>query len=165
MLDLPSLEHIGPLVLIGAMRSYGRGLDQQKLVHGIGQQWNDYMMRRVAPPWTPNAWRYGVTMRMADGDVAMSYFCGAPPPEPLENPPGFIALTIPALPFAVFPFDSHIAELRDFVHMVFARALPEAGLKPAADAPNIPEFIERYDWRFNPSTGRGGFDLLIPVAG
>jgi predicted transcriptional regulator YdeE len=102
---------------------------------------------------------------MADGDTTMSYFCGAPPPEPPESPSGFVSLTVPATPVAVLAFDGHIAEFRDFLHAAYARALPEAGLKPAPDAVGVPEFVERYDWRFNPSTGRGGFDLLIPVAG
>lgn len=158
-------EQFGPLALTGMLRRHRRDLDHYKLVHDIGLQWNDYMMHRVAPPWTPEAWRYGVTMRMADGDTTMSYFCGAPPPEPPETPSGFVSLNVPALPFAVLSFDGHIAEFREFLHAVFARALPDAGLKLALDAPGVPEYIERYDWRFNPSTGRGGFDLLIPIAG
>lgn len=165
MPELQHPEHIGPLALTGVLRRHRRDLDHYKLVHDIGQQWDDYMTRRVAPPWTPEAWRYGVAFRMADGDTVMSYFCGAPPPEPPETPSGFVSLTIPALPFAVVTFDGHIAGFRDFLHAVFARLLPDARLKPAPDAPGVPEYIERYDWRFNPSTGRGGFDLLIPVAG
>jgi Uncharacterized protein conserved in bacteria len=165
MTALPHLEQIGPLALTGILSRHRRDLEHYVLVQNISRQWDDYMIHRVAPPWTPEVWRYGVAMRMADGDTVMSYFCGAPPPEPPELPSGFVSLTIPALSFARFPFDGHIAEFRDFLHAVFARALSEAGLRPAPDAPGVPEYIERYDWRFNPATGRGGFDLLIPVAG
>jgi predicted transcriptional regulator YdeE len=165
MTGLPHSERIGPLTLTGVLRRHRRDVELYALVQNINRQWDDYMLRRVAPPWTPNAWRYGVAMRMADGDTEMSYFCGAPPPEPPETPAGFTSLTIPALLFALFPFDGHISEFRDFLHRVFARALPEAGLELAPDGPGVPEYVERYDWRFNPATGRGGFDLLIPVAG
>lgn len=164
MTALPHLERIGPLALTGILGRHRRDIEPYVLIQNIGGQWDQYMMRRVAPPWTPEAWRYGVTMRMADGDATMSYFCGAPPPEPPELPSGFVSLTVPELSFACFPFDGHIAEFGGFVHAVFAQALPKAGLRPAPDAPDIPEYIERYDWQFNPSTGRGGFDLLIPVA-
>jgi len=121
------------------------------------------MIHRVAPPWTPEAWRYGVVPRIADGDLTLPYFCGAPPPIPPETPAGFETLEIPSLTYAVFAFDGHIAEFRDFLHRVFAHELPAAGFDPAPDAPGVPEFLERYDWRFDPSTGRGGFDLMIPV--
>jgi predicted transcriptional regulator YdeE len=164
MADVLRLEKIGPLVLAGLMRHHGRGIDHYALVRQIGLQWNDYMIRRVAPPWTPEAWRYGVVMRIADGDVELPYFCGAPPPEPPEMPPGFTTLVVPALTYAVFAFDGHIFEFETFIQDVFARSLAAAGYDPASDASGTPEFIERYDWRFDPATGKGGFDMLVPVA-
>lgn len=164
MADVLRLVKMGPLVLTGLMQHHSRSIDHYGLVRQVGQQWNDYMLRRVAPPWTPEAWRYGVTMRVGDGDAVLPYFCGAPPPEPPEIPPGFTTLVVPALSYAVFAFDGHIFEFRVFTEDVFARALAASGYDPAPAAPGVPEFIERYDWRFDPSTGKGGFDMMVPVA-
>lgn len=157
------LERLGPLSLMGIQRQQNPALDTYTIVQSIGRQWTEYMTRRVAPPWSPEAFRYGVALRMADGDTVFDYFCGASPAEPYERPDGFIALLIPALCWAVFPFDGHILEFRTFVHTVFGTALAQEGFLPALDGPGIPEYVERYDWRFDPATGKGGFDLMVPV--
>ena len=159
----PRLERCGALLLTGIMRRHGRTRETYAIAQAIGRQWTDYMTRRVAPPWTPQAWRYGITMRMADGDTEMEYFCAAPPPVPPEPRPGFVDWTLAPLTFAVFAFDDHILEFRDFVHAVFGAELSRAGLHLAPEGPGVPEFIERYGVTFNPLTGKGGFELLVPV--
>ena len=159
----PRLERCGALLLTGIMRRHGRTRETYAIAQAIGRQWTDYMTRRVAPPWTPQAWRYGVTMRMADGDTEMEYFCAAPPPIPPEPRPGFVDWTLAPLTFAVFAFDDHILEFRDFVHTVFGTEITRAGLHLAPEGPGVPEFIERYGVTFNPLTGKGGFELLVPV--
>jgi len=161
----PRLERLGPLSLTGILRQHSREQETYAIVQAIGRQWTDYMMRRVAPPWSPEAWRYGIALRMADGDTGIEYFCGAPPPNPPETPAGFVAMDVVALTWAVFAYDGHITGFRSFVHSVFGTELAKNGFAPAPDAPGVPEFIERYDWRFNPATGKGGFDLMVPVAG
>jgi predicted transcriptional regulator YdeE len=163
MTGSPCLERPGPFSLIGLLGAHNREQETYDMVQGIGRQWTDYMIRRVAPPWSPEAWRYGVMLRMADGDTALSYFCGAPPPEPPETPAGFVALTVPALTWAVFPFDGHVTQFRSFLHTVFGTELAKNGLKPVPGGPEVPEFIERYDWRFDPAAGKGGIELMVPV--
>jgi len=150
-------------MLTGVVQRHDRSRETYDIARAIGRQWTDYMTRRVAPPWTIEAWRYGVTMRMADGDIDMEYFCSAPPPVPLEPRPGFVDWTLAPLTFAVFPFDGHILQFRDFVHTVFGTAITQAGLQLAPDGLGVPEYIERYGIGFDPLTGKGGFELLVPV--
>lgn len=164
MIGLPHLERFGPLMLTGIVQQYDREQETYAIVQAIGRQWSSYMMRRVAPPWTPQAYRYGVCQRMADGDTEITYFCGAPPPVPPEPRPGFVDFGLPELTVAVFAFDQHILEFRAFVHAVFGTELSRAGLKLAPDGPGVPEYIERYGIAFDPLTGKGGFELLVPVA-
>ena len=159
----PRLERCGPLLLTGIMRRHDRTQETYAIAQAIGRQWSDYMMRRVAPPWTPKPWRFGITMRMADGDTEMEYLCAAPPPVPQEPRSGFVDWALAPLTFAVFPFDGHILQFRDYVHTVFGTELKRAGLHLASDGPGVPEFVERYGVAFNPSTGKGGFELLVPV--
>jgi hypothetical protein len=70
----PRLERPGPLSLSGILRRHNREQKTYDIVHAIGRQWAEYMTRCVAPPWSPLAWRYGVTLRMAAGDKAIAYF-------------------------------------------------------------------------------------------
>ena len=150
-------------MLTGVVQRHDRSRETYDIARAIGRQWTDYMTRRVAPPWTIEAWRYGVTMRMADGDIDMEYFCCAPPPAPLEPRPGFHDWALAPLTFAVFPFDGHILQFRDFVHTVFGTAITQAGLQLAPGGPGVPEYIERYGIAFDPLTGKGGFELMVPV--
>jgi predicted transcriptional regulator YdeE len=164
MTGSPRLERFGPLMLTGLMREHSRELDDYGIVQAINRQWDEYMLRRVPPPWSPDALRFGVTGRMADGDLTLTYFCGAAPSEPPETPPGFIHVVIPCLTWAVFPFYGSVTAIPVFIHQVFGRDLAAAGLTPAPDGPDVPEFIERYDWSFDPASAGGGLELMVPVA-
>jgi predicted transcriptional regulator YdeE len=157
------LERFGPLLLTGILQRHDRARETYAIAQAIGRQWNDYMARRVAPPWTAEAYRYGICHQMADGDTEIAYFCGAPPPVPPEPRAGFVDVTLAPLTIAVFPFDRHILEFRTFVHAVFGTELALAGLKPAPGGPGVPDYIERYGVAFDPLTGKGGFELLVPV--
>ena len=162
---IPRLERFGPVVLTGILRRHSRELEPYDTVLALGRQWDEYLRNHVAPSRTSPAWRYGVTLPMADGDMVFSYFCGAPPPEPRARIAGFGELRIAASVWAVFPFEGHATEFRAFMHAAFASFLPQAGLRLADRGAETPEYVERYDWRFDLSSRKGGFDLLIPVAG
>lgn len=60
--------------------------------------------------------------------------------------------------YAVFFVEDHISLCGAAWAHIFARALPEAGLKVAM----TPQF-EFYDQRFDPITGLGGYEIWIPI--
>ena len=70
----------------------------------------------------------------------------------------FGRIRIPEQRYAVFTHTDHIASIRRTVNAIWNQWLPSSGYK-AADAPNF----ERYDEKFDPVTGNGGFEIWIPV--
>jgi AraC family transcriptional regulator len=70
----------------------------------------------------------------------------------------FGRIRIPEQRYAVFTHTDHVASIRRTVTTIWNQWLPASGLK-AADAPNF----ERYDERFDPMTGSGGFEIWVPV--
>ena len=70
----------------------------------------------------------------------------------------FGRIRIPEQRYAVFTHTDHVASIRRTVTTIWNQWLPASGLK-AADAPNF----ERYDEKFDPVTGNGGFEIWVPV--
>jgi len=70
----------------------------------------------------------------------------------------FGRIRIPEQRYAVFTHADHVASIRRTVTTIWNQWLPASGYK-AADAPNF----ERYDAKFDPVTGNGGFEIWVPV--
>jgi AraC family transcriptional regulator len=75
-----------------------------------------------------------------------------------DLPREFARVRIPEARYAVFTHAEHISTIRRTVNTIWNAWLPISGMK-AADAPNF----ERYDEKFDPSTGNGGLEIWIPV--
>jgi len=107
-----------------------------------------------APLSRVGAYEYGVCSEARDG--AYDYTCGVQ----VEGnaPAGLALLRIPAQRYAVFFHAGHIAAIRSSYRAIFDQWLPASGLRPV----NGPDF-ERYDARFDGSTGEGGVEIWVPV--
>lgn len=86
------------------------------------------------------------------------YIAGVEVADFSDLPRRFARIRIPEQRYAVFTHKDHVASIRRTVNTIWNQWLPASGLK-AADAPNF----ERYDERFDPATGNGGFEIWIPV--
>ena len=75
-----------------------------------------------------------------------------------DLPKGFARLRIPEHLYAVFSHAGHISTIRGTMNAIWNNWLPQSDYR-AADAPGF----ERYDTKFNPDTGLGGFEIWIPV--
>ena len=127
---------------------------------GIPRLWQRYhqdvdgiparVARRVA---------YGVCL---NGDDAgnFDYIAGVEVADFSDLPREFVRVRIPQRKYAVFSHRDHISSIRCTVNSIWNRWLPESGLK-LADAPSF----ERYDEKFDPATGNGGFEIWVPVTG
>lgn len=73
-------------------------------------------------------------------------------------PPDFARLRLTPQRYAVFTHTDHIAAVRGTFMAIFNEWLPRLGLQSAEAA-----VFERYDERFDPRTGLGGFEIWIPV--
>ena len=100
---------------------------------------------------------YGVC---CNGDDAgnFDYIAGVEVADFSDLPRRFARIRIPEQRYAVFTHAEHVASIRRTVNTIWNQWLPASGFK-AADAPNF----ERYDEKFDPATGNGGFEIWIPV--
>jgi AraC family transcriptional regulator len=100
---------------------------------------------------------YGVC---CNGDDAgnFDYIAGVEVADFSDLPRGLGRIRIPEQRYAVFTHSDHVASIRRTVNTIWNQWLPASGLK-AADAPNF----ERYDEKFDPVTGNGGFEIWVPV--
>lgn len=100
---------------------------------------------------------YGVC---CNGDDAgnFDYIAGVEVADFSDLPRRFGRIRIPEQRYTVFTHTEHVASIRRTVNTIWNQWLPASGLR-AADAPNF----ERYDEKFDPATGNGGFEIWIPV--
>ncbi len=100
---------------------------------------------------------YGVC---CNGDDAgnFDYVSGVEVADFSDLPRQFQSVRIPEQRYAVFTHSEHISTIRRTVNTIWNHWLPASGMK-AADAPNF----ERYDEKFDSSTGNGGLEIWIPV--
>lgn len=75
-----------------------------------------------------------------------------------ERPQGMETVKIPQHRYAVFTHDGHITDFPKTVYTIWNKAIPDAGLKTTS----TPDF-EKYDKRFNPTTGFGIVEVWVPV--
>ena len=72
---------------------------------------------------------------------------------------GMDLVEVPAGRYAVFTHKGHVSDLPKTVYTIWNKCLPDLGLTPTG----APDF-ERYDSRFDPTTGFGSVEVWIPVS-
>ena len=96
----------------------------------------------------------------ASGDDVDFTYVAAVEVDPLaEVPPEMYGGTIPGGTFAIFTHTGHISRIGETVRYVFGEWTPN---NPEWEHRAAPDF-ERYDERFDPSTGEGAVDIFVPV--
>ncbi|MBR1166132.1 AraC family transcriptional regulator [Bradyrhizobium liaoningense] len=128
--------------------------DNGAMIPGLWQRFN----REVGDiPARIGQVAYGVC---CNGDDAgnFDYIAGVEVADFSDLPRRFGRIRIPEQRYAVFTHKDHVASIRRTVNTIWNQWLPTSGLT-AADAPNF----ERYDEKFDPATGNGGFEIWIPV--
>lgn len=155
------LECFGPFVLAGILRSHPVAPDGEPMYWPISAQWRELAEVAHSLPILPPPLGYGIGLNMAIGAPSLDYFCGFVVPGKSRVPEGFACLEIPILTCAVFRHTGHVSHLRFTLEAIFSTALSVAGLEPAGVG--TPAFIQRYGETFDPDTGLGGFDVLVPV--
>jgi AraC family transcriptional regulator len=95
-----------------------------------------------------------------NGDDAgnFDYIAGVEVPDFADLPREFSRVRIPEQKYAVFIHSDHISSIRRTVNTIWNQWLPSSGFQ-IADAPNF----ERYDEKFDPATGNGGFEIWVPI--
>ncbi|MGY3495522.1 AraC family transcriptional regulator [Bradyrhizobium sp. USDA 4502] len=157
-----ALDHIDPpriatgkaflVAGIGERYNHGNGSDA-----GIPNQWQSFHQQCVHIPRQIGNVAYGVC---CNGDDAgnFDYIAGVEVADFSDLPREFARVRIPEQKYVVFTHADHISTIRRTVNTIWNRWLPQSGMK-VADAPNF----ERYDEKFDASTGNGGLEIWVPV--
>lgn len=124
---------------------------------GIPALWQRFHQTVEAIPCRLGRAAYGVC---CNGDDAgnFDYIAGVEVADFSDLPRDFSTVRIPAATFAVFSHPDHVSTIRRTVSTIWNHWLPASGYR-MADAPTF----ERYDERFDPNTGNGGFEVWVPV--
>ena len=124
---------------------------------GIPSQWQRFHQTIDNVPGRIGKVAYGVCCN-ADDTGSFDYIAGVEVTDFSDLPREFQGVRIPEQKYAVFTHAEHISTIRRTVNTIWIHWLPASGLK-AADAPSF----ERYDEKFDSSTGNGGLEIWIPV--
>ena len=155
------LEQFGPIVLAGLTRRHNHSLDPDVMYGRISTQWREFAESADVIPALPPLLGYGIGLGIDRGTKTMDYFCGFVVPSAERVPDGISCLALPPLRCAVFSHQRHVSRILFTLEAIFSSVLPREGMRPTAGGPS---FIQRYGESFDPDTGLGGMDLLIPVA-
>jgi AraC family transcriptional regulator len=124
---------------------------------GIPSQWQRFHQTIENVPGRIGKVAYGVCCN-ADDAGNFDYVAGVEVADFSDLPREFQSVRIPGQKYAVFTHAEHISTIRRTVNTIWNHWLPASGMK-AADAPSF----ERYDEKFDSSTGNGGLEIWIPV--
>jgi AraC family transcriptional regulator len=91
-------------------------------------------------------------------DTGFDYIAGVEVADFDPLPAEFSRVRVPAQRYAVFAHHDHVSTVRGTFMAIFNDWLPKSGYR-SADAP----VFARYDERFDPRTGTGGFEIWVPV--
>jgi AraC family transcriptional regulator len=125
-------------------------------IPGLWQRFHQYVQNF---PGRIGQVAYGVC---CNGDDAgnFDYIAGVEVADFSDLPRDFSRVRIPEQKYAVFTHKDHVSSIRRTVNTIWNHWLPSSGYK-MADSPTF----ERYDEKFDPATGNGGFEIWVPIKG
>ncbi|QDT88314.1 AraC family transcriptional regulator [Gimesia chilikensis] len=125
---------------------------------GIPNQWQraSPLLGSISPLVSQDA--YGICFNFDETDGKFDYMAGVPVEQGTTLPPGLVRFDLPTHKYAVFQHGGHISEIRSVIAAIWADALSQANQEPISGP-----VLEKYGPEFDPQTGRGGFEIWIPV--
>lgn len=150
-LQEPRFETAGPYLFVGINRRY-----RYDAMGGIPGQWEEFNRHAGTIPAEKPGAAYGIC---TNGDEdGMDYICAVEVSDFALVDKAMQRLRVPAQHYAVFSHPGHISEIQSVFQSVYSEWLPTSGYE-AADAPTF----EKYGKSFDSTTGRGGFEIWLPI--
>jgi AraC family transcriptional regulator len=150
-LQPPRMENGGPLLIAGLGKRVG--FENLSGLPGLWQRFGEHLGH---VPGQVGVIAYGICYDT--DDTGFDYIAGVEVADFASLPRDFARLGVAAQRYAVFTHTEHVSAVRGTFIAIFNDWLPGSGYAPA-DAP----VFERYDQRFDPRTGMGGFEIWVPV--
>lgn len=148
----PRIEQAGPYLFAGLGRRY-----RYDAMGGIPGQWEEFNRHAGTIPGEKPGAAYGVCAN-AD-EHGMDYICAVEVSDFTLVDNAMQRVRLPIQRYAVFSHPGHISEIQAVFEAIYGEWLPASG-KETADAPSF----EKYGKSFDPVTGRGGFEIWLPIA-
>jgi AraC family transcriptional regulator len=161
-MDSTLLDHLAPprfetgKAFLVAGHSERCSAENGAAIPGLWQRFHQYVQEI---PNKVGDVAYGVCCN-GDDSGNVDYIAGIEVSDFSDLPRAFSRIRIPESRYAIFTHGDHVSSVRRTISTIWNQWLPASGLV-VADAPNF----ERYDARFDPRTGNGGFEIWIPVKG
>jgi len=151
-LDPPRFEHLGELLIAGLNETYTFA-DRVK----IPAQWTRFMAHFGKVPGQVANYTYGVCWNYKAG-TGFDYLTGVEVGNASSLSGDFTQVRLPAARYAVFTHSKHVSTIAATLDAIWQKWLPNSGHQPNGE----PSF-ERYDERFDPKSGIGGFEIWLPI--
>jgi AraC family transcriptional regulator len=159
----PVLSHAEACRLVGSRRSYPFADELETTFDGLRQQIGEAMAGIDDVAGRVDDATVGAMLAMFTGGDGFEYLSGVEvlPDTPTEGlPDGWVALDVPA--GRQLAFTTTLADLRGTVWTVWHEWLPGSPYR-AAGGGEVPDYVERYDERFDPETGGGTVEVIFPI--
>ena len=140
-----------------ALLIFGLGQRYHRTNAGIPSQWDRFVPYLGTIPNQVGSTAYGVICN-ADDTGSIEYICGVQVSEFPAQPAEFSRLRIPPQTYAVFEHKDHVSSVGATWKAIWNHAISDAGYR-ASDGPAF----ERYGEQFDGRTGRGGFEIWVPI--
>lgn len=151
----PTYRDIGPLLLAG-LRTFQR----YDALAEITAQWSRFAPH-IATLAPAGAESYGVCFAVEDREDGFDYLAAVPVTSLEDLPEDLVGARIGPRRVAAFAHRDHVATIADTCSAIISRWIPTA---PVVVESKPISLIERYGPSFDPSTGRGEIEILIPLA-
>ena len=149
-----SYERRGPLLLAGLRQDY-----TQTTRGGIPAQWRRFAFHLGAVPGQVGRIAYGAVVLGPKESRIFGYMTAVEVAHVGELPASFTTLRIAATRYAVFRHSGNVISIHETVREAFHAFGPQFERRRAAGV----ELLERYGEAFDPESGEGGVDILIPL--
>lgn len=157
-LAAPRFVQSGPLMLAGFSGHF-----DERTRREIPALWAQFAPHIGRVPGQTNDVAYGVCLQACDGESGFDYLAAVEVRRFAGLPNEFHQLSLPALPYAVFPHRGHVTELCGTIEAIMSDWLPASGCERAPEDAGAPAFFERYGERFDPAAGEGDVEVWLPL--
>lgn len=151
----PSFREEGPFYLAG-LREFRAFED----LPGIPGQWQRFMPHLGVPGRVGRS-SFGVCIETPASDEGFDYLTAVAVASLDALPEALVGTRLPRRRYAVFPHDDHVSTISATCAAISSEWQPKAAAKPA---PGPLMLDEHDDETFDPSKGRGGIEIWIPLA-